>query len=183
MVYGVDLMVRVSPTAWQAKTVWACGKLLAEGTRTCVSVPTTSHLISFFFFFYNSSAVVGCPLKTDRWRQDLASTHTKKTMVPITTFMRGCRCNFHIVRKSCVVCWSRASGRRRHSVGTTVWISTVLLGVFTPQEPRSCVKVEVAVLGSSSLIVFMVSVDVNQHWTRTKHTHVHTHTQKKKKGR
>ena len=30
-------------------------------------------------------------------------------------------------------------------------------------ELRSCVKVEVDVLGSSSLIVFMVSVDVKQH--------------------
>ena len=32
-------------------------------------------------------------------------------------------------------------------------------------EPRSCVKVEVAVLGSPSLISLMVSVDVKQHWT------------------
>ena len=30
-------------------------------------------------------------------------------------------------------------------------------------ELRSCVKVEVAVLGSPSLIVLMVSVDVKQH--------------------
>ena len=30
-------------------------------------------------------------------------------------------------------------------------------------EFKGCVKVEVAVLGSLSLIVFMVSVDVNQH--------------------
>ena len=30
-------------------------------------------------------------------------------------------------------------------------------------ELRSCVKVEVAVLGSTSLIVLMVSVDVKQH--------------------
>ena len=30
-------------------------------------------------------------------------------------------------------------------------------------EPRSCVKVEVAVLGSPSLISLMVSVDVKQH--------------------
>ena len=32
-------------------------------------------------------------------------------------------------------------------------------------ELRSCVKVEGAVLGSPSLIVLMVSVDVKQHWT------------------
>ena len=32
-------------------------------------------------------------------------------------------------------------------------------------EFRSCVKVEVAVLGSPSLIILMVSVDVKQHWT------------------
>ena len=32
-------------------------------------------------------------------------------------------------------------------------------------ELRSCVKVEVAVLGSPSLIVLMVSVDVKQHGT------------------
>ena len=32
-----------------------------------------------------------------------------------------------------------------------------------PQELRSCVTVEVAVLGSPSLIVFMVSVDEKQH--------------------
>ena len=35
-------------------------------------------------------------------------------------------------------------------------------------EPRSCVKVEVAVLGSPSLIVLMVSVDVNQHLKESK---------------
>ena len=32
-------------------------------------------------------------------------------------------------------------------------------------ELRSCVEVEVTVLGSPSLIVLMVSVDVKQHWT------------------
>ena len=32
-------------------------------------------------------------------------------------------------------------------------------------EPRSCVKVEVDVLGSPSLIDLIVSVDVKQHWT------------------
>ena len=32
-------------------------------------------------------------------------------------------------------------------------------------ELRSCVKVEVDVLGSSSLIILMVSADVKQHWT------------------
>ena len=32
-------------------------------------------------------------------------------------------------------------------------------------ELRSRVKVEVALLGSPSLIVLMVSVDVKQHWT------------------
>ena len=31
-------------------------------------------------------------------------------------------------------------------------------------ELRSCVKVEVAVLGSLSLISLMVSVDIKQHW-------------------
>ena len=31
----------------------------------------------------------------------------------------------------------------------------------------NCVKVEVAVLGSPSLIVLMVFVDVKQHWTWT----------------
>ena len=40
---------------------------------------------------------------------------------------------------------------------------------------RSCVKVEVAVLGSLSLIVVMVSVDVKQHLTKEKKT-----TKKKK---
>ena len=34
-------------------------------------------------------------------------------------------------------------------------------------ELRSCVNVEVAVLGSPSLIVLMVSVDVKKHWTWT----------------
>ena len=34
---------------------------------------------------------------------------------------------------------------------------------FRRPEVRSCVKVEVAVLGSPSLIVLMVSVDVKQH--------------------
>ena len=36
-----------------------------------------------------------------------------------------------------------------------------------PTELRSCVKVEVAVLGSPTLIVRSVSVDVKQHWTWT----------------
>ena len=36
-----------------------------------------------------------------------------------------------------------------------------------PSELRSCVKVEVAVLGSPSLIILMVSVDVKQQWTWT----------------
>ena len=35
-----------------------------------------------------------------------------------------------------------------------------------PVELRSCVKVEVAVLGSPSLMVLMVSVDVKQHLKR-----------------
>ena len=43
-------------------------------------------------------------------------------------------------------------------------------------ELRSCVKVEVAILGSPSLISLMVSVDVKLHETHT-HTHTHTHTQ------
>ena len=34
-------------------------------------------------------------------------------------------------------------------------------------EPRSCVKVRVAVLGSPSPVVLVVSVDVKQHWTWT----------------
>ena len=34
-------------------------------------------------------------------------------------------------------------------------------------ELRSCVKVEVVVLGSPSIIVLVVSVDEKQHWTRT----------------
>ena len=36
-------------------------------------------------------------------------------------------------------------------------------------EFRSCVKVEVAVLGSPSLISLMVSVDVKQHWNECPH--------------
>jgi len=35
------------------------------------------------------------------------------------------------------------------------------------RQPRSCVKVEVAVLGSPYLIVRTVRVDIKQHWTRT----------------
>ena len=35
--------------------------------------------------------------------------------------------------------------------------------LFSDSEPRSCVQVEVAVQGSPSLIVLMVSVDVKQH--------------------
>ena len=38
-----------------------------------------------------------------------------------------------------------------------------LLAVCTATELRNCVKVEVAVLGSLSLIVLMVSVDVKLH--------------------
>ena len=35
--------------------------------------------------------------------------------------------------------------------------------ILSRSEPRSCVKVEVAVLGSPALIVPVVSVDVKQH--------------------
>ena len=35
-------------------------------------------------------------------------------------------------------------------------------------EPKSCVKVEVTVLGSPSLIILMVSADVQQHERRSK---------------
>ena len=45
--------------------------------------------------------------------------------------------------------------------------SSLLLFYFFASELRSCGKVEVAVLGSPSLIVLVVSVDVKQHWTRT----------------
>ena len=40
-------------------------------------------------------------------------------------------------------------------------------GILFESEFRSCVKVEVAVLGSPSLTVLMVSVEVKQHWTWT----------------
>ena len=39
---------------------------------------------------------------------------------------------------------------------------------MTSAELRGCVKVEVAVLDSTSLLILMVSVDVKQHCTRTK---------------
>ena len=48
-------------------------------------------------------------------------------------------------------------------------------------ELRSCVKVEVAVLGCTSLIVLIVSVDVEQHSTcihvyaKMSHTHAKNH--------
>ena len=41
---------------------------------------------------------------------------------------------------------------------------------FSGRTQELCVKVEVAVLGSPSLIVLMVSIDVKQH--------LHTHTNK-----
>ena len=41
--------------------------------------------------------------------------------------------------------------------------SSLLLFYFFASELRSCGKVEVAVLGSPSLIVLVVSVDVKQH--------------------
>ena len=65
---------------------------------------------------------------------------------------------------------------------STVSVDTVSLRGWTTNEPlrnvhssgilwrgselRSCVKVEVDVLGSPSLIVRTVSVDVEQHWRR-----------------
>ena len=42
-----------------------------------------------------------------------------------------------------------------------VSVPMVLKCMFCVSELRSCVKVEVAVLGSPSLIVLMVSVDIN----------------------
>ena len=39
--------------------------------------------------------------------------------------------------------------------------------MFSASELRSCVKVEVAVLGSLSLLVLMVSVDVKQYLRNT----------------
>ena len=47
------------------------------------------------------------------------------------------------------------------SIGPTNYINTDC-GFGECAEFRSCVKVEVAVLGSPSLIVLMVSVDVKQ---------------------
>ena len=46
----------------------------------------------------------------------------------------------------------------------------VYVAVVKPKqsEPRRCVKVEVAVLGSPSLIVLMVSVDIKQQLKKTK---------------
>ena len=38
---------------------------------------------------------------------------------------------------------------------------------FITAEIRSCVKIEVVVLGSPSLIIPVISVDVKQHWTGT----------------
>ena len=43
-----------------------------------------------------------------------------------------------------------------------------LISTLARSELRGCVKVEVAVLGSLSLISLMVSVDVEIHWTRTR---------------
>ena len=42
-------------------------------------------------------------------------------------------------------------------------------------ELRSCVKVEVVVLGSPSLIICTVSVDVKQHWTKPFQVEVKQH--------
>ena len=43
--------------------------------------------------------------------------------------------------------------------------NATLNSMVSLSELRSCVKVEVAFLGSPSLTVLMVSVDVKQHWT------------------
>ena len=45
--------------------------------------------------------------------------------------------------------------------------ATLKLNLLPLSELRSCVKVEVAVLCSPSLIVLVVSVDVKQHWNWT----------------
>ena len=44
-----------------------------------------------------------------------------------------------------------------------VCIYIIIISYTESSEFRSCVKVEVAVLGSPSLIVLVVSVDVKQH--------------------
>ena len=54
------------------------------------------------------------------------------------------------------------------------------LNLYMLSELRRCVKVEVAVLGSTSLTVLMVSVDVKQHLTWNIYIYIHTQTHKTK---
>ena len=42
--------------------------------------------------------------------------------------------------------------------------------MWHPLDLRSCVKVEVNLLGSPSLTVPVVSVDIKQHWTSYSHS-------------
>ena len=46
-----------------------------------------------------------------------------------------------------------------------VMTKTSIKQALVARQAQSCVKVEVAVLGSPSLTVLMVSVDVKRHWT------------------
>ena len=59
-------------------------------------------------------------------------------------------------------CWADILGKNwQHKPGSEYY---AVLGACNCPELRSCVKVEVAVLGFPSLISLMVSVDVKRHW-------------------
>ena len=78
-----------------------------------------------------------------------------------------------------ITLWSRSQGAEMEKVGQRSVVlcdtSTADSAVVRSQsliycsrtELRSCVRVEMDVLGSTSLIVRMVTVDIKQHWTRT----------------
>ena len=71
----------------------------------------------------------------------------------------SCSQNSGAVWKSRWPSWDPVPSKPTVSVMVTVYVKLEL----KPSELRSCVEVEVAVLGSPSLISLMVSVDVKQH--------------------
>ena len=51
----------------------------------------------------------------------------------------------------------------KHFYGVVSWVLLAVLTMYKMSELRSSMKVKVTILGSLSLVVIMVSVDIKQH--------------------
>ena len=121
----------------------------------------------FFFFFFLSFFLFSLwrPRKTEiEWT---GKTDTRKT--ELLTVGEACIAIFWpfpgLQEEN--LWWLLLSSRRRTRLeGTLMWRLFDHPRLKHCSARRSCVEVEVAVLGSPSLISLVVSVDVNQHWIK-----------------